>query len=152
MDDFSDVAPSFSEPDPRVLHPNAAGDVKAPAMVLAVFTAITMVLIAFGIVSKLTGIEIIGAADGVAAAEESAVAAFRGILVPILGVIGLVGGGVIIHGCLKMMKLESHGLAVGANIIAMIPCVSPCCLIGIPVGFWGLAVLTRPEIKAAFRS
>jgi hypothetical protein len=32
----------------------------------------------------------------------------------------------------------------------MIPCISPCCLLGLPIGIWALVVLLKPEVKAAF--
>ena len=51
----------------------------------------------------------------------------------------------------KMKDLESWGLCVAASILAMVPCVSPCCLIGLPIGIWCLVVLNRPEVKASFR-
>lgn len=38
-----------------------------------------------------------------------------------------------------------------AAILAMIPCVSPCCLLGLPLGIWALIVLLKPEVKAAFQ-
>jgi hypothetical protein len=52
---------------------------------------------------------------------------------------------------LKMKRLESHGLAVTASILAMLPCTSPCCIIGLPLGIWALVVLSKPEVKSAFR-
>jgi hypothetical protein len=74
------------------------------------------------------------------------------------GTIGLVSnlvnigiGVLILFGGLKMKKLESFGLAVTASILAIVPCTSPCCLIGIPIGIWALVVLFRPEVKSAFR-
>jgi hypothetical protein len=39
---------------------------------------------------------------------------------------------------------------MAASIIAMIPCVSPCCLLGLPIGIWALVVLMKPEVKSAF--
>jgi len=56
----------------------------------------------------------------------------------------------IIYAALKMRELSQWGLALAASVLAMIPCISPCCLIGLPVGIWSLIVLTKPEIKAAF--
>jgi hypothetical protein len=65
----------------------------------------------------------------------------------------LVGVGVaalIIYAALKMRELSQWGLAVAASVLAMIPCISPCCIIGLPIGIWSLVVITKPEIKAAF--
>jgi hypothetical protein len=56
----------------------------------------------------------------------------------------------ILFGALQMQKLASHGLAVTAAIVAMIPCFSPCCVLGLPFGIWALVVLSRPEVKSQF--
>jgi hypothetical protein len=56
----------------------------------------------------------------------------------------------ILLGALKMKKLESYGFAMTASIVAMIPCISPCCLLGLPIGIWSLVVLAKPEVKSAF--
>ena len=62
-----------------------------------------------------------------------------------LAVLILVGG-------LKMKNLENRSLAMASAIIALIPCFSCCCLLGMPAGIWALIVLSKPEVKAAFRS
>jgi hypothetical protein len=64
--------------------------------------------------------------------------------------IGLAVCVLIFYGGLKMKKLENHGLCVGAGVVALIPCVSPCCLVGLPVGIWALVVLNNPEVRAHF--
>jgi hypothetical protein len=67
-----------------------------------------------------------------------------------LGIIGILVSVVILLGAMKMKKLESYGLAMAASIIAMIPCFSPCCLLGLPIGIWAVVVLSKPEVKSAF--
>ncbi len=64
--------------------------------------------------------------------------------------VGILVAGFIIYAALKMKELNQWGLAMAASILAMIPCISPCCIIGLPIGIWCLVVLTKPEIKAAF--
>lgn len=64
--------------------------------------------------------------------------------------VGILVAAFIIYAALKMKDLTQYGLAMAASILAMIPCISPCCLIGLPIGIWCLVVLTRPEVKAAF--
>ncbi len=66
-------------------------------------------------------------------------------------VIGIVMAVVVFMGASKMKNAESYGFAMAAAIIAMIPCVSPCCLFGLPLGIWALIVLLKPEVKAAFQ-
>ena len=51
---------------------------------------------------------------------------------------------------MKMKKLESYGWAMTASILALAPCISPCCLVGLPIGIWALVVLAKPEVKSAF--
>lgn len=64
--------------------------------------------------------------------------------------IGILVAALIIYAALKMKELNQYGLCVAASILAMIPCISPCCIIGLPIGIWCLIVLTKPEIKTAF--
>jgi hypothetical protein len=64
--------------------------------------------------------------------------------------VGIVVAALVIFASLKMKELKQWGLAFTASILAMIPCISPCCIIGLPVGIWCLVVLTKPEVKNAF--
>ena len=56
----------------------------------------------------------------------------------------------IVYAALKMKDMQQWGLAVAASILAMLPCISPCCIIGLPIGIWALVILLRPEVRAAF--
>ncbi len=64
--------------------------------------------------------------------------------------LGLLVAIFIIYAALKMKELKQWNLAVVASVLAMVPCISPCCIIGLPIGIWSLVVLMRPEVKAAF--
>jgi hypothetical protein len=35
-------------------------------------------------------------------------------------------------------------------VVAMVPCLSPCCILGLPLGIWALIVLMKPEVKSSF--
>jgi hypothetical protein len=59
--------------------------------------------------------------------------------------------GVVILGAIRMLQLRSHGVVLAGIILAMLPCFSGCCCIGIPFGIWALVVLNKPEVKASFR-
>jgi hypothetical protein len=50
-----------------------------------------------------------------------------------------------------MQKLSSYGLSLTTAIVVLIPCFSPCCLLGLPIGIWALVVLNKPEVKSQFR-
>lgn len=69
----------------------------------------------------------------------------------ILNGIGLVFGIVILLGGVRMKELTNRGFALTASIMAMIPCISQCCLIGLPIGIWALVVLNRDDVKRSFR-
>jgi len=68
-----------------------------------------------------------------------------------MSLVGLGVAGFLVWAGLKMMRLESYALAITGCILALIPCVSPCCLIGLPFGIWGLVVLNDQTVKPAFR-
>ncbi|WP_148618615.1 hypothetical protein [Mariniblastus fucicola] len=55
-------------------------------------------------------------------------------------------------GAFNMMKLKSYSSARSAAIVAVIPCISPCYILGIPFGIWALVVLSKPHVKQAFES
>jgi hypothetical protein len=57
--------------------------------------------------------------------------------------------GFVLFGAIKMLRLQSRGLATAACIVAMLPC-SCCCLLGLPFGIWGLVVLNKPDVKSHF--
>ncbi len=75
----------------------------------------------------------------------------QGPMAIISSLIGLVISGLVIFAAQKMRVLESFGLVVTATVLAAIPCTSPCCCIGLPIGIWVLTVLFKPEVKSAFR-
>ena len=58
---------------------------------------------------------------------------------------------VILFGAIQMARMKTYGLAMTANIMAVIPCFSPCCIIGIPFGVWGLIVLCNGQVQSTFR-
>ena len=51
-----------------------------------------------------------------------------------------------------MKSLTSYGGAMTGAILAVIPCFSPCCIVGIPIGIWALVVLNDPVVKKGFSS
>lgn len=67
-------------------------------------------------------------------------------------IIGIIVGAVILFGAMKMKNCQSWTFSLIASILAMIPCLSPCCCLGLPVGIWALIVLMDKNVKAAFSS
>lgn len=76
---------------------------------------------------------------------------FSGVIGIVFAAIGLLVGAFIVYGGLQMRNLQGHTLSIVTAVVAMLPCVSPCCCLGLPVGIWALVVLLKPEVKDAFR-
>jgi len=72
-----------------------------------------------------------------------------GVLVAI-GVLGLMTGFVALFGAIKMKRREGYPFAIAASIIVMIPCISPCTVLGLPFGIWALVVLSDSSVRATF--
>jgi hypothetical protein len=65
-------------------------------------------------------------------------------------VLGLLLSVLILIGALRMLALRNYGLALTAAILAVVPCLTPCCFIGLPFGIWALIVLNKAEVKSHF--
>jgi hypothetical protein len=124
----------------------AAGMVNGPAIGLIVVAVLGALLQIVSIIKNL----VMGSAMPANAQLPALVKMLTGPVGVALGIIGILVSVVILLGALKMKKLESYGLAMAASIIAMIPCFSPCCLLGLPIGIWAIVVLSKPEVKSAF--
>lgn len=130
--------------------PTTAGldQVNGPAIGLI----ITAILGFFMQAASLVGHLVMGASfmGGNQMQNEALAKWFSGTIGVGVNIIGMLVSGLILVGGLKMRKLENYGLVMAATIIAMIPCISPCCLIGLPIGIWALVVLSKPEVKSTF--
>lgn len=136
--------------------PNARGRVQGPAMGLLVFGGIGIALCLLGLVLNMIGVGVGAAAAGGGQLPPEAQAqlagqAIGGVIGIISGLLGIASSGFIIFAALKMKNLEAHGMAFAAAVVAMLPIVSPCCLLGLPLGIWAITVLNDPNVKAAFR-
>ena len=129
----------------------AADSVKVPAILLAVMSglgAATSLVIFF---VALLGVAVGGRPpEGMEEAERVGFAFGQAFAVA-FWLVGAGVGGVILLGAIQMSRLRSYGLAMTASILAIIPCVWSCFIVGIPLGIWALVVLRRPEVRAAFR-
>ena len=69
----------------------------------------------------------------------------------VVGALGVLASILEIVGGINMMRVRGYGMAMFGSILAMIPCISPCCLLGLVPGIWGLVVLMQPDVKNAFQ-
>lgn len=129
--------------------PNQAMDaVKGPALGLMITAGIGAAFQVLGLLMNLLGAGMGAMARG----SQGMPNMLSGGIGAVFNVIGLAIAVVIFMGAGKMKNLQSYGFAMAATILAMIPCISPCCLIGLPVGIWALVVLMKPEVKGAFQA
>lgn len=70
----------------------------------------------------------------------------------VFGIITLATAAFVIWAALQMKQLRGWTISVVGSIVAMVPCIGPCCIVGIPIGIWALVILMKPEVKAAFTS
>ncbi len=136
------------EQKPVVTTPEASNQVSGPSVGLLITGILGAVLSFIGLIASIfeTGIESIKTDEfmgGYARIAEGA----TGVA---FCFVGLLVAGFIIYASLKMKALTQWSLCIAASIIAMIPCISPCCIVGLPIGIWCLVVLTKPEVKTAF--
>ena len=64
--------------------------------------------------------------------------------------IGIALSAAVLIGSIQMMRGRSSTFSVIAAILAMIPCLGPCCVLGIPFGIWALVVLFDQDARASF--
>ncbi|HOX57704.1 MAG TPA: GYF domain-containing protein [Candidatus Paceibacterota bacterium] len=152
LGDLPEFATAASRPVPGISveptpGPNAADRVKGPATGLIVTAVLGVIAQIFSLVWHFAGASMMPS-DRIP--KEAWANMFSGTIGVVSSIIAILLSGLIFFGAMKMKKLESYGLAMTASIIAMIPCLSPCCLIGLPIGIWAVMVLSKEEVKSAF--
>jgi len=144
--------PPPAPPMPPAGGAGASQQVQGPAMGLMITGIIGVILNLIGLAMNalgagMSGLQNLGGGSGAADRYMSYMSGGIGI---VSAVIGLGVSGFIIWASLQMKQLRGWTMAVVASIVAMIPCIGPCCLIGIPIGIWSVIVLMKPEVKSAF--
>jgi len=127
----------------------AADAVKAPAMALMILGILGLVCDGAALGINLLGVGF--AAQMGDKNQELFSSLFGGTFGMIQAIAGLLIGLSMTLGAIKMKKLQGYKNAITISILAMIPVVSPCCLLGLPFGIWSIVVLSKPEVKDAFR-
>jgi hypothetical protein len=123
--------------------------VQGPAIGLIVVGALGGVMGLLGLVMTLFGTAMnLGMYQGLE--DQLGSAAYFAINL-VSNLIGLAVSGFLIWAGMQMKELKNRSACFAACIVAMIPC-GGCCIIGIPIGIWGLVVLSKDEVKQAFTS
>lgn len=125
-----------------------------PIIGLKVTAIIGLVAVAFALVINITtlmGIHLIPQQPMPDPQMQKLMNSIGGGLGIVQDIVGGVIGIVILLGTGKMKRLESYQYAMMTAILAMVPCLSPCCFLGLPFGIWALVVLNKPEVKSHFQ-
>jgi hypothetical protein len=125
--------------------------VNGPAIALMVMAGIGILLQLVSLVARMLGagmsmMSVPGGSDG----SEQLAAMMSGTLGVVAGILGILVGAFIIFAAMKMRALQSWPMALAASVVAMLPCLSPCCCLGLPIGIWSLVVLLDNNVKASF--
>jgi len=158
--EFADVLAAGSAPPPLTAPAAGAGVgrdtalqmVKGPAIGLKVTAILGLVMVVLGLVINvmtLNGFHI-GPQQMYDPQMQKLIGTLGGSLGIVQNIIGGIVGVIVLLGAAKMQKLQSYQFALTASIVAMVPCISPCCLLGLPFGIWGLVVLNKPGVKSQF--
>jgi len=128
--------------------------VSGPATALLVTGIVCLILSILGLIANLTGAGFQPPPGEIPPEMEQffeAMKHFQGPVAVVTSILSIAISGLIMYAGQRMRLLRSYTLVVTAAILAIVPCISPCCCIGIPVGIWVLVILFKPEVKAAFQ-
>ena len=162
--EFADVFAASSAPPPPLTAPVAgAGDgrdaalqlVKGPAIGLKVTAILNLVLALWSLVKLIFfRSDVSQLYSGIPQFNDPQVQQLLHLAYGPLGMINslfaLAMSVLVLIGAAKMQSLRSFEFAFAAAILAMIPCLTPCCVLGLPFGIWALVVLNKPEVKSQF--
>jgi hypothetical protein len=127
--------------------------VKGPAIALKITAIVGLVAVACGFamnIASLAGHPIIPQQPMPDPQMQKIFTALGGWLGLVQDAIGVVIAVIVWIGAGRMQRLENYQFAMTAAVVGMVPCISPCCVLGIPFGIWALIVLNKPEVKPHF--
>ncbi|HYG25111.1 MAG TPA: DUF4339 domain-containing protein [Verrucomicrobiae bacterium] len=146
------IAPSIPAAQLASNREAAKRSVKAPAIALKVYAGLLLVVSLLSlllVVLVMTGSNPFTNVEN-AEISKSLTQQFGSATAFIGPILNLVFVGLIFVGASKFERFESFGMALTACILAMLPC-SLCCVIGLPIGIWGIVVLNQSQVKSQFK-
>jgi len=166
---FPELADTYAQPPATIAPPNGAGGagvgfardaalqkIKAPAVAMIVLAILNIVLSLWNLIKLIFFPPNLN--QELAKYPQFQDPQIQHMLQMFYGPIGigsaiftLVMGIVILFGAVQMRKLENYVFALVAAILAILPCVSACCILGLPFGIWALVVMNKPEVKSQFK-
>jgi hypothetical protein len=143
-----DLPPATPPPPPPGPPSNPRGLVQGPAIAMMIMGGLFLFSAVVALASTLGfAIPFIGGNPW-----EGIVGHAMGVIANIINIIFNVAfGGFIFYGAMQMQQLKNYNLVLAAVIVTMLPCTGCCCFwINLGIGIWGLVILLRPDVKAAF--
>lgn len=141
-------------PTPGISESVVAEKLRIPAIGIVVTGAIGVLMTLFGLASAVVGKSQQEIPPGMPPEVERMLKSYLAMaetfavpinaLTLILSLVTLLAG-------IRMLQRRSYVLVMTGVILAIIPCFSACCCLGMPFGIWALVVLSNAEVKAAFR-
>ena len=122
--------------------------VQMPGLLLMIVGIVGAVLQILSVVMNLIGVSF--GAVGASEAPEFVTQMMTGVIGLVLSVVGLAVGLFIAYAGMQMRQLRNYTLSMIGAIVAMSPCISPCCCLGLPVGIWALVVLLKRGGRDSF--
>jgi hypothetical protein len=162
---MNDQNPPYDVIEPEVIEPGgisreqALEKVRTPAVCLIVFWALTLLNYLSDILFTVTGLRnqmLESLSTSVPPEFQPQIEQLMNqnpAVVYSLSCFSLVIGILALIGAVKMLRLQTYGLALTGAIISVIPCFGPCCccsLLLIPFGIWALVVLSDAQVKQHF--
>ena len=132
---------------------NALQQVSAPAMVLLIVGIVLALLSLANVVVLGSGKFVPPVVPGMDENGRRFMEAYFGFLSRHgwkVGVFQLFGASMAIVAAIRLKNLRSFGLVTTGTLLIMLPCFTPCCCLGLPVGIWVVMIMNRPEVKPYF--
>jgi DNA-directed RNA polymerase subunit RPC12/RpoP len=70
------------------------------------------------------------------------------IFAVVVGALGLFQSAMMILGAVALRRRRRFSLAMAGAVLALLP--NLCCIVTVPFGVWGVVLLGRPDVRAAF--
>jgi len=133
-------------------HAAALQKVKAPAIALIVTAVVDLLFGFFGLLSRQATLEMYSKMPQFNDPQmQQLLHVVSGPLGIFSYIFQLVATVVVLIAGIRMMALKNYVLVFVGVILAVIPCITPCCgILTLPFGIWALVVLSKPEVKSQF--
>jgi hypothetical protein len=124
--------------------------IQVPGLLVAITGGIGVALYSLNLIMRMFGVAMTPPPIGTAPELDWVFEFFAGGAGVALDVVWLGLSVVVLIGGLQMLQLQRYTFCLCTAILALLPCISPCCCIGLPAGVWALVILAKPEVRAAF--